>query len=378
MNITTDIWNTPEEYLLARQPDHPVHFFAPAALQAKAEVFLQGFEGLVSFAVKANPDPAVISNLLAAGIEAFDVASPNEIRLIRRLAPKAALHYHNPVRSRAEIRFAHGAGVRSYSVDGMREFAKLREIIPPEGIEISVRFKLPVSGAVYDFGEKFGAVPAKAIEILREVSAAGFTPSITFHPGTQCENRHAWGAYIIEAARIAKSAGVELHRLNVGGGFPCKMSSYTPDINAFFNLIKRVSIDAFDAKPPALVCEPGRALVAEAYTHATRVKGVRDDGAVFLNDGIYGGLSEFPILSTERNYSVLSVSNAPNTEAEVPVKVFGPTCDSLDVLPQDLRLPANIAEDDYVLFQSMGAYVNGVTTNFNGYGELETVTVIAL
>jgi ornithine decarboxylase len=30
-------------------------------------------------------------------------------------------------------------------------------MVPPEGCEISPRFKLPVAGAAYDFGSKFGA-----------------------------------------------------------------------------------------------------------------------------------------------------------------------------------------------------------------------------
>lgn len=378
MNINAEIWNSPIAHLVARQPDHPVHYFAPSILRAKARRFINGFNGLVTFAVKANPDPAVLQNLIASGVTAFDVASPNEIKLLHDLAPKVALHYNNPVRSRSEIRFAHERGVRSYSVDGMREFSKLAEIVPSDGVEISVRFRLPVEGAKYDFGSKFGASPREAVELLRTVKDAGFIPSITFHPGTQCEDPQAWHSYITEAARIATEADVTLNRLNVGGGFPCNYNDNTPDLEGFFALIDNTVSEAFPRNPPALVCEPGRAMVADAFSHATRVKSINDSEEVYLNDGIYGGLSEFIVIDVLRPFSVISpsgeVRNAPNT----PVTVFGPTCDSLDVLPKKIPLPADVQDDDYILFQKMGAYVNCVTTNFNGYGKMETVTVLSL
>ncbi len=377
MNITSEIWNSPSDYLLARAPDHPVHFFAPAALQAQAKRFLDGFNGLVTYAVKANPEHAVLSNLLAAGVTAFDVASPNEIRLLRELAPHAVLHYNNPVRSKSEIRFAHKAGVKSYSVDGFREFSKIQDIIPPAGVEISVRIKLPVSGAVYDFGAKFGATPEKAIELLRRVKSAGYIPSITFHPGTQCEDPQAWEAYITEAAAVARAADVTIKRLNVGGGFPAKTANGAPDLERFFALINKAVTEEF-ATRPALVCEPGRAMVAESFTHATRVKSINDNGDIYLNDGIYGGLSEFPVLDVQRSYTVLPPLGDQRSKTKISAQVFGPTCDSLDVLPNKLSLPYDIADDDYIIFQNMGAYVKGVTTDFNGYGQLETVTVLSL
>lgn len=377
MNIQAEIWNSPREFLATRQPDHPVHFFAPSILQAQATRFQRGFTGLVSFAVKSNPYPIVISNLLAAGVEAFDVASPNEIRLIRELAPYAAMHYNNPVRSRSEIQFAYEMGVRSFAVDGLREFDKLQEIVPPEDVEISVRFKLPVSGAIYDFGSKFGATPDKAAALLQQVAAAGYIPSITFHPGTQCEDPSAWHAYITQAAAIARNAQVTLKRLNVGGGFPCKMDGEAPNLEVFFALITNTAAAVFDVAPE-LVCEPGRAMVAESFAHAVRIKGINDQGAVFLNDGIYGGLSEFPVLAVDREFAIYSPQGVKRNGRAQPQKVFGPTCDSLDVLPNPLPIPTDTKEDDYILFQSMGAYVKGVTTDFNGYGQMETVTTLAL
>ncbi|HEX9858271.1 MAG TPA: type III PLP-dependent enzyme, partial [Paracoccaceae bacterium] len=283
MGLSKTIWTNPSEFLRIVQPENPVLFFSPTALQASARRFLDGFPGLVTYAVKSNPEEVVVENLSAAGIRGFDVASPAEMRMIRRLAPDAAMHYNNPVRSRAEIAVAVDLGVKSYSVDSASELAKLIELVPADGAEISVRFKLPVAGAAYNFGAKFGATVELATELLQTVAAAGFIPSITFHPGTQCTDPHAWEAYIRAAAEIAQNAGVSIARLNVGGGFPNhRLHGVVPQLEATFELIDRVTTEAFGDNRPMLVCEPGRGLCGDAFTLATKVKAVRDGLHVFL------------------------------------------------------------------------------------------------
>ena len=217
MQSQSVIWAWPVSHLVKSQPDQPVLFLSPSTLQATAQAFQIRFPGLVTYAVKANPHPAVLDNLVAAGLTAFDVASPPEMQAVRAACPTAALHYNNPVRSEAEIAAGQAFDVTSWSVDGADELDKLRHIARKS--EIAVRFKLPVPGAAYDFGEKFGATPEIAAGLLREVAAGGHTPALTFHPGTQCEDARAWAIYIEEAARIADTAGVRIARLNVEVGF---------------------------------------------------------------------------------------------------------------------------------------------------------------
>ena len=99
MGLSKTIWANPSELIRTQQPDHPVMFFAPTVLQATARRFIDGFPGLVTYAVKSNPDEMVIQNLVAAGIKGFDVASPVEIAMVRRLAPGAAMHYNKDRKS---------------------------------------------------------------------------------------------------------------------------------------------------------------------------------------------------------------------------------------------------------------------------------------
>ncbi|MGB3314085.1 MAG: type III PLP-dependent enzyme [Albidovulum sp.] len=379
MGLSKMIWANPSEFLRIEQPVNPVMFFAPSVLQASARRFIDGFPGLVTYAVKSNPEEMVIQNLVAAGIQGFDVASPAEIEMVRRLAPTAALHYHNPVRGRHEIAYAVEMGVKSYSVDSRTELQKLIEIVPAEGAEISVRFKLPVAGAAYNFGAKFGATVELATELLATVAAAGFIPSLTFHPGTQCTDPMAWDAYLRAAAGICTNAGVKARRLNVGGGFPShRLSTEIPQLDAIFELIGRVAQDVFDGEPPALVCEPGRALVAESFTLAARIKGLRDGEHVFLNDGTYGNLDELPITGIIDRIAVVSPNGVQRDGEAQPRVIFGPTCDSVDRLPGEVDLPSDLEEGDFLVFSGMGAYSTATNTRFNGFGDMKIATVMRL
>jgi ornithine decarboxylase len=377
MGLSKTIWSNPTEYLKTQSPENPVLFFAPQALQAMAARFIAGFPGMVTYAVKSNPSDEVIENLAAAGVRAFDVASPFEIALIRRLVPDAALHYNNPVRARHEIAFAVAHGVDSYSVDSHSELDKLVGTVP-QTAEIAVRFKLPVDGAAYNFGAKFGATVELATALLARVAAAGHVPSLCFHPGTQCTDPAAWQAYIHAAAAICRDAGVTIGRLNVGGGFPShRLGGTVPQLEATFALIDRTATEAFGDLRPLLICEPGRGLVADAFTLADRVKGVRDGGHVFLNDGVYGALTELPLIGNVDRITVLTPEGRARTGAARGRIVFGPTCDSVDRLPGEVMLPADIAEDDYVVFAGLGAYSTVTNTRFNGFGELQLATVLS-
>ncbi|WP_373050766.1 type III PLP-dependent enzyme [Thalassovita aquimarina] len=368
-------WLSPERHLQRVQPDAAVMYFSPVALQQAAHRFIDGFPGLVTYAVKANPVEAVLVNLVAAGVTAFDVASPAEMAAVRAVCPDAVLHYNNPVRSRAEIEAAAGFGIASASVDCPRELDKLAPL--GRDLEISVRLALPVKGAAYDFGAKFGVGPDRAAELLRQVAERGYRPALTFHPGTQCHAPEAWEAYIRAAADVARQAGVTIARLNVGGGFASHRAGAAPDLERIFHRIGAITAEVFDPMPQ-LICEPGRAIAAEAFTLATRVKAIRHDGSVFLNDGIYGALSEFRDMQGVDRVRCVSPGGRARTGDPVARIAFGPTCDSIDRLPDPVGLPGDLAEGDYVLFEGMGAYSLALATGFNGYGPGHPVTVASL
>ncbi len=165
----------------------------------------------------------------------------------------------------------------------------------------------------------------------------------------------------------------------MGGGFPNhRLQAVVPALEATFQLIDRVTGEAFGADRPLLVCEPGRALCGDAFTLAAKVKAVRDGAHVFLNDGVYGTLTELPLIGVIDRVQVVAADGRPRQGKPVPRIVFGPTCDSVDRLPGEIPLPADLAEGDYVIWHGMGSYSVVTNSRFNGFGDLQMATVLSL
>ena len=353
----------------AEAPDYPSFLFSEAELRRSAARFQQDFDGLTTYAVKANPSEHVLAILTDAGLTAFDVASPSEMALVRRLAPQAAMHYNNPIKSRREITTARETyGVSSFTIDDLGQLDELEEMIPASpDIEVTVRFKASKARKSYDFGSKFGVLEAGAVELIEEVKRRGYATSLCFHVGSQCEGVAAYERQIEAAGRIAKAAGITLKRLNVGGGFPAPyLTSKAPELTAYFEAIRKAAKRVFGASKPDLIAEPGRAMVTSSTSLLLRVKHQRAGRAVYLNDGAYGALMEvkfMPILPPTRVWRGTEVLEGETA----PFAVWGPTCDSYDRLPQIFDLPVEIDEDDWVEFGLLGAYSQASTTAFNGF-----------
>lgn len=364
--------------LSAVAPDHPLYLLCQAQLRAQAKRFQQGFPGEVAYAVKANPHPMIVATLVDAGMTHFDVASMNEIALVRGLAPAATLLYDNPVKSRGEIGRAYrDYGVRSFALDDHIELRKIAETVGADAtVQMNVRFKLPKVMPGQDLSSKFGATMDVAAELLREVVARGYRPALTFHPGSQCTDPMAYDEYIAGAAAVVAAAGVQLSMLNLGGGFPVPYrNAQVPPLAEYFRAIEKAVRRHFPHRETLVVCEPGRSMVATSVSLLTRVKHRRAGNTVYINDGIYGGLLEHLMYRISTPVRVFR-DGKPLRGTSTEFEVFGPTCDSTDRLPLTVPLPANVAEGDWVEFGLMGAYGSATATRFNGFESDQYVEVV--
>lgn len=362
------------------KPDMPLYIFDQQQLAETADAFVRAFPGRVSYAVKANTRNRVLRGLIAQGIRHFDVASIDEIKTLAGLSDALSLHYNNPVKSMESIARAYlDFGVRSFALDDRQELEKILDSCShPGGLLLSVRFKLDSHHAAYDFGAKFGASPAQAIDLLRRVQACGARPALTFHPGSQCVEPQEYARYIHAAAEIASAAGCELAQLNLGGGFPeYYANTHARPRSDYFASISRAHRAAFKDKRPSLMCEPGRAMVARSASLLCRVIHVRSETAtLFINDGVYGGLQEQCIADLSLPLRLWRGGERLNiTKERLDFNVFGPTCDPVDRLPRPLSLPRTIQAGDYLEFGLMGAYGSATSTRFNGFDSGRYVNV---
>lgn len=345
------------------EPSYPVFCIFPDVLRARAKAFVEGFPGTVLYAVKCNPHPYVLEALAEGGISHFDTASITEIAKIAELIPEAHCYFNHPVKGRGALAAAAQVyGLKDYVVDHVDELDKLISIAGTD-ITVEVRIATPRGKAVYDLSAKFGAAPDDAVALLKEAKRRGCRTALAFHVGSQCIDPAAFRIAMELAAKVRDRAGVPLEYLDVGGGFPAIYKMNVPPLQDYFDVIVRAR-DEFGFDIP-LLAEPGRALVADGCSVLTQVH-LRKGDDLYINDGIYGCLSE--IRDGDLDPPVRAVSRSgPLVGATQPFRIFGPTCDSLDVLKLPFHLPETIAEGDWIEFGQMGAYSIGMQTGFNGF-----------
>ena len=118
-------------------------------------------------------------------------------------------------------------------------------------------------------------------------------------------------------------------------------------------------------KMPEVLCEPGRAIVAESGSAIVRVN-LRKKNKLYINDGTYGSLFDAGVPNFVLPSKMIS-NGRMQSKKLTAFNFFGPTCDSLDYMKGPFILPNNIKEGDYIELGQLGAYGLTFRTNFNGF-----------
>ena len=350
------------------KPDYPVYCMRPTSIKISTEFFRNNFPGKVLYAVKTNPTEKVLKQIIGNGISHFDVASINEIKLIKKMKPDAKVYFMHTVKSRESIYEAYfNQGVRDFALDSKDELQKILEVTK-RAIDINLYVRIAISNehAEIDLSRKFGALPSEALGLVRLCKENSRKLGLSFHVGSQCMHKISFSKAINEIGNIIKKTKILPDIINVGGGFP----SVYPDLNPepLDNYIKEIKYALEKLKlpnKPELLCEPGRAIVAECTSVIVKVI-LRKKNKLYINDGTYGTLFDAGV----PNFifpSKMIASKKLQSKKLTAFSFFGPTCDSLDYMKGPFLLPNNIKEGDYIELGQLGAYGLTFRTKFNGF-----------
>ena len=350
------------------RPSETVYCLYPEVLSTVGRRFVSGFPGHTLYAVKANPNPEVVRELYEAGVRRFDTASLREIALVKQICPDAECYFMAicKLSGAAETAFSE-YGVRHFVADHRSEVDRLLALADAD-TTIHIRMKAFDPASVYELSSKFGAEDSDVVSLLRQVAEAGLRPGLAFNVGSLCRHPDAYRRAIAAAHEVVEASGVSIASLDVGGGFPTEYPGLgTPPIEDFFSAIRDEFVSGAWPDDCALLCEPGRALVAEGQSLLLQVILIKDD-LVFLNDGVYGSFNELAISKNTVVYppQVIRLGGSPS-ETTKSYAISGPTCDTLDLLPVKLDLPTDLAVGDWIEFGLAGAYTNAMSTRFNGF-----------
>ncbi|XP_059138678.1 ornithine decarboxylase-like [Physella acuta] len=341
------------------------------------------------YACKCNTDEVVVKTLADLGA-GFDCASKGEISLIlKQGVPTSRIIYANPCKQKSFIKYAAKHNIDMMTFDNEAELIKIKDIYPSARLVLRI---LPTSQIKVQcqLGNKFGCHPSNVYKLLNKAKQLNLNiMGISFHCGSGVQEAKAFSLAVKQAHdawKIACDLGFNMTFLDIGGGFPGQKSAPItfPEIAALLN-------DALDTYFPAdmgvrIIAEPGRYFVASAYTLAVNIIAKRTvardisdaDGPpdghnqqevtnndepshmYYVNDGVYGSFNCIMYDHATAEAHVFSDSPLRFTSS-----VWGPTCDGLDCIIKECRLP-EMEVGQWMYFPDMGAYTIAAGSTFNG------------
>ena len=261
----------------------------------------------------------------------------------------------------------HAYQIKDFSFDTKEELLKIIEATNyAKDLILYVRVSISNEHAEIDLSQKFGALPSEALGLLRLAKAHAKKVGLSFHVGSQCMHPISYAKGIRDLGNIIKKTKINPDIINVGGGFP----SIYPDLNPqpLENYIKEIKKSFDDLKlenKPELMCEPGRALVAESGSSIVRII-LRKKQKLYINDGTYGSLFDAGVPNFVFPTRMIPNGRMPSKKL-TSYSLYGPTCDSIDYMKGPFVLPNNLKEGDYIEMGQLGAYSLTFRTKFNGF-----------
>jgi ornithine decarboxylase len=335
----------------------------------------------VYYAVKANSAPEIVRTLYEAG-SSFDVASLAEFLTVHENVKDLPdderqnfiwdrIIYANPIKANETLE-----QLDPYkplvSYDNHEEVIKIARHAPHAGLVL--RLGVPNTGSMVELSSKFGASPGEAVDLMMFAQNNKLVvEGVSFHVGSQCTNVQNYIQALSLAASVfaeAKSRGLDLKLIDIGGGFPAHYDDTVPAFRSVARVINQ-ELDRLFPHPIEILAEPGRFLVASAATAVSQIIGKAVRGGklcYYVNDGVYHTYSG--IIFDHCQYSVKSFKDGPTQICSV----FGPTCDALDTITLAEQLP-DLELGDLVYTPNIGAYSAASSTHFNGFAPATVVHV---
>lgn len=325
----------------------------------------------IFYAMKSNSHPDILKTLKELG-SSFEVASYAELKMLIKIGidPKDVL-CTQPFLSEKDFKNCYATGQRWFVVDSMSQLKRLAAITTD--FDVLVRLSFPDPHCQVDLSHKFGATIKDAKEIVREAARLGVrTHGVSFHVGSQS---YSVKKYIRALTVVRKfiddfqHEGIMLDTIDMGGGFPVPYTKKISSIEHFCLPIRRKLNELFPGMK--ISTEPGRFISGLTMNLITTVNGKNIRRGIpwyYLDDGVYNSFSGK--VYDHCSYEIFTEKDGPRTKSVLA----GPTCDSFDVISENVELP-ELELGDILLVPAMGAYTSISATNYHGFEKAKIITI---
>lgn len=364
----------------------PVYVYSRATLERHAQVFRDGLAGvpdkLIAFAVKSNPNLAVLKVLQREGYGA-DVVSVGEMRraLAAGIAPSMIV-FSGVGKTAAELRAALQAGIGQFNIESEEEGLELAEIAAEMGMtaQCALRINPDVDAGTHDkistgkADNKFGVPIDQAGQIFGSLAAkpSVHLRGVAVHIGSQLSDLAPLEAAFEKVGALVaalRGAGHQITHVDLGGGLgvPYKAGEVFPSPADYGAMVARVTKDW----GVTLIFEPGRVIAGNAGVLLTRVvrvkRGIKDPFVIVdaaMNDlarpALYGAYHDF-VAVTPRG-------------ADMVANIVGPICETGDTFAMG-RVCDRLEAGDLAVFRTAGAYGATMASSYNSRGFVAEVLV---
>ncbi len=353
---------------IARSNESPFVVMDLDIIESNYQDLIRNIEDVrVFYAVKANSHPRIIKRLYNLG-SSFDVASRGEIELLLNMGiPGSRLSFGNTIKKEEDIRFAYNMGIQYFAADAEMELEKIARNAPDA--KIYLRLSMNGSDSDWPLSRKFGTNIDHVKRLVLYARDLGLAPvGVSFHVGSQCYDKYSWKDALMQVADVfwfAKLEGIKLNTINLGGGIPIKYVRDIPTVSEIASVINDSIDEYFNfMERPTLFIEPGRSMVGNAGILVSRVllrSSKEKKDWLYIDAGVYHGLME-----TIENLRYTLVVDGKENHPKKTFTLAGPTCDSIDVVYDEVDLPEDTTLGDIVYFLNAGAYTLDYKTHFNG------------
>lgn len=369
----TDIYDIINHFLEERHSDEPFFIVNLREIIKKIDLWRAELPMIEPFyAVKCNPDDIVLTLMASMGLS-FDCASKNEIAKIIKLGVEPTrIVYANPCKMVDQIKYARANDVDLMTFDSVYELYKITIYHP--SAKLLIRIQTDDSQSRCQFNSKFGVTLEEVPEMLKQAKLAHLeVVGVSFHVGSGCDDPQAYRTALQschQVTKMAEEAGFHFSIIDVGGGFP---GDDDEKFKRMATIIRQNIEEYFTGQDIRFIAEPGRFFVTAAYTLVTSVINKKVIGAgenrkliYYLSDSVYNSFNNTVFDHAKITFQPFNERN----ERDYECIIFGPTCDSMDRIPTETRLP-DLAIGETVYCENMGAYTLAASSNFNGFAKTE-------
>ncbi len=371
---------------IADEVGTPVYVYSRATLERHARVFAEGLaavpDKLIAFAVKANPNLAVLKVLQRQGYGA-DCVSVGEMRraLAAGIAPEKIV-FSGVGKTASELVAALEAGIGQFNIESEEEGVELAEIAAEMGLtaQCALRINPDVDAGTHDkistgkADNKFGVPIDQAGQIFGKLAAA---PSVNLrgvavHIGSQLAELAPLEAAFLKLGELVKSlrgAGHTITHVDLGGGVgvPYRKGEITPAPADYGAMVARVTKDW----GVSLIFEPGRVIAGNAGVLLTRVVRVKRglNNPFVIVDAAMNDLARPALYGAYHHFEAVQPSGESMT-----ANIVGPICETGDTFAMGRECDA-LSGGDLAVFRTAGAYGATMASSYNSRGFVAEVLV---